>query len=182
MLDSCKILQKQSEAFIRFCGIFPSLKQNFIACRYSEVSSCPDCIFEIHLLWQSGFSRVYSNCCCSRSLEPEILKIGQSSHKMYSNNRLNFEETTTILNACTKNEETYWMNDYNNYSYSKNDHLYMNIYTFKHSFFHLLTFLRCSIVMVILYSSYLMAQSAGALEYTNCLCAETSDKRFRRLG
>ena len=36
---------------IRFCGIlksFPSLKQNFIAYR-------PDCIFEIHQLWQSGF-------------------------------------------------------------------------------------------------------------------------------
>ena len=30
---------------------FPSLKQNFIAYRSS---SRPDCIFEIHLLWQSG--------------------------------------------------------------------------------------------------------------------------------
>ena len=46
---------------IRFSGIFPSLKQNFIAYRSSKVS---DCIFEIHQLWQSGFSRVYSNCCC----------------------------------------------------------------------------------------------------------------------
>ena len=26
----------------------------------------------------------------------------QSSHKMYSNNILNFQESTTILNACTK--------------------------------------------------------------------------------
>ena len=55
--------------------------------------------FEIHQLWQSGFSRVYSNCCCSCWFEPEVIKIGQSSHKMYSNNIVNF---TTILNACTK--------------------------------------------------------------------------------
>ena len=67
---------------IRFCGIFPSLKQNFIAYRYSKVFSCPDCmIFEIHQLWQLGFSKVYSNCCCSGSFEPEIITIRQSSHK-----------------------------------------------------------------------------------------------------
>ena len=58
---------------------------------------------EIHQLWQSGFSRVYSNCCCSCSFKSEIIKIGQLSHKMYSNNILNFQESMTILNACTKN-------------------------------------------------------------------------------
>ena len=88
---------------IRFYGIFPSWKQNFIAYCYSKLS---DCIFEIHQLWQSGFSRVYSNCCCSCSFEPEIIKIGQSSHKMYSNNIPNFP--TSILNASTKSLETYW--------------------------------------------------------------------------
>ena len=46
---------------------------------------------------------MYSNCCCSCWFEPEIIKIGQSSHKMYSNNILNFQESTTTLNACTKN-------------------------------------------------------------------------------
>ena len=76
-----------------FVAFFPSLKQNFIAYRSS---SRPDCIFEIHQLWQSGFSRVYSNYCCSCSFEPEILKIGQSSYNV------NFQESTTILNACTK--------------------------------------------------------------------------------
>ena len=81
---------------------FPSLKQNFIAYHYSKVSWRPDCIFEIHQLWQSGFSRVYSNSCCSCSFEHEIIRIGQSSHKMYSNKILNFQESTTILNACTK--------------------------------------------------------------------------------
>ena len=85
---------------IRFCGIFSSLKQNFIAYRSSKVS---DCIFEIDQLWQSGFSRVYSNCYCSSSFEPEIIKIGQSSYKMYSNIIVNSQESTTILNAHTKN-------------------------------------------------------------------------------
>ena len=91
---------------IGFCGLFfPSLKQNFITYRSSKVSSRPDCIFEIHQLWQSGFSRVYSNCCCSCSFEVEIIKIGHLSHKMYSNNLLNFQESTTILNACIKKSE-----------------------------------------------------------------------------
>ena len=89
------------------------LKQNFIAYRSSKVSSRPDCIFEIHQLWQSGFSRVYSNCCCSCSFEPEIMKIHQSSHKMYRNNILSFQEYTTILNACTiKRLESYWGSTY----------------------------------------------------------------------
>ena len=32
------------------------------------------------------------------SIESEIIKIGQSSHKIYSNNILNFQESTTIIN------------------------------------------------------------------------------------
>ena len=71
-------------------AFLPSLKQNFIAYRSSKVSSCPDCIFEIHQLWQSVFSRIYPIPAVA-----EIIKIGQSSHK-------NFQESTTILNACTK--------------------------------------------------------------------------------
>ena len=35
-------------------------------------------------------------------LNLKLKKIGLSSHKMYSNNILNFQECTTILNACTK--------------------------------------------------------------------------------
>ena len=88
--NSCSIHARFSKSSlkhsIRFCGIFPSLKQNFIAYSFSKVSSRPDCIFEIHQLWQSGFSRLYSNSYCSCSFEPKIIKIGQSSHKMYSNN------------------------------------------------------------------------------------------------
>ena len=83
-------------------AFFPSLKQNFIAYRSSKVSSRSDWIFEIHQLWQPGFSRVYSNCCCSWSFESEIIEIGQSSHKIYSNNILNIQESTTILKILYK--------------------------------------------------------------------------------
>ena len=97
MLDSYKMLQKQSEAFHAFHWHY--FQQNFIAYRSSKVS---DFIFEINQQWQSGFSRVYSNSLCSCWFEPEIMKIGQSSHKMYSNDIVNFQESTRILNAHTK--------------------------------------------------------------------------------
>ena len=80
-------------------AFFPSLKHDFIAYRSSKVS---DCIFKIHQLWQSDFSRMYFNCCCSCSFKPEIIKIDQSSRKMYSYKILNFQVSTTILNAHTK--------------------------------------------------------------------------------
>ena len=82
--------------------LFLTLKQNFIARRSSKMSSRPDCIFEIHQQWQLDFSRVYSNCCCRCSIQSEIIKIIQSSHKMYSNNILICQESTTILNTCKK--------------------------------------------------------------------------------
>ena len=85
--------------YISVASFFPTLKQNFIAYRSSNVW---DRIFETHQLWQSGFSRVNSNCYCSCSFKPEIIKIDQSSDKMYSNNILNIHEATIILNACTK--------------------------------------------------------------------------------
>ena len=84
-------------------AFFQILKQNFITFRSTKVSSRPDCIFEIHQLWRSGVSRVYSNSCCSCWFESEILKIDESSQKMYSNNILNFQEFMSILNTCTKN-------------------------------------------------------------------------------
>ena len=87
---------------IRLCGIFSKFKTEFYSYRSSKVSSRPDCIFEIHQLWPSVFSRVYSNCCCSCSFEREIIKIRQSSHTIYSNNILNFQESTPILNAGKK--------------------------------------------------------------------------------
>ena len=74
-------------------AFFPSLKQNFIAYRSSLRQ---DCIFEIQQLWQSGFSRVYSNCFCSCWFEPEIIKL--VSH----HNIVNSQKSTTILNTSTK--------------------------------------------------------------------------------
>ena len=58
---------------IRFCGIFSKFQTEFYCIYHS--SKVSDCIFEIHQLWQSGFSWVYSNCCCSSSLEAEIIKL-----------------------------------------------------------------------------------------------------------
>ena len=109
MLAPCKMIEKQSEAFhtLFLWHFFPRLKQNFIAYRSFKVS---DCVFEIQQLWQSGFSKVYSNFCCSCSFEAEIIKLGQSSHKLYKNNILNIQESTTILNAqIKKSQETYRM-------------------------------------------------------------------------
>ena len=83
-------------------AFFPSLKHNLIVYRSSKVSPRPDCIFENHQLWQSGFSWVHSNSCCSWSFEPEFVTFGQSSYQMYSNKILNFQNSTTIRNACTK--------------------------------------------------------------------------------
>ena len=105
MLDSCKIIQKQSEAFHTFLWHFSKFKTEFYCILFFKMSLRPDCIFEIHQLWQSGFSRVYSNSYCSCWFEP--IKIGQSSNKMYSNNILNFQESMTIFNTCTK--KSYWM-------------------------------------------------------------------------
>ena len=55
---------------VRFCGIFHRLKLNFIAYLSSKVSLRPDCILKIQHQWQSGFSRVYFNSCCSCLFEP----------------------------------------------------------------------------------------------------------------
>ena len=93
--------------YVSVASFFPSLKQNFIPYRSSKVS---DCIFESHQQWQLDFIRVYSNCCCSCSFETEIVKIGQSSQNMYSNNQLNCQESTTILNAWKPIEGTTYIN------------------------------------------------------------------------
>ena len=88
---------------IRFCGIYSKFKTEFFAYRSSKVS---DCIFESHQQWQSGFSVVYSNGCCSCSLEPKIIKTGQSSHKMYSNSILNFRKKSGNLSDVLRNSRS----------------------------------------------------------------------------
>ena len=61
--------------YVSVASFFPSLKHNFIIYRSSKVSSRPDCIFEIHQLWKSGFSRMYSNSCWSCSFKAIHLKL-----------------------------------------------------------------------------------------------------------
>ena len=46
---------------------------------------------------------MYSNSCCNCSFEAVIIKIGQSSPKVYSNNIVNFQESMTILKDFNKN-------------------------------------------------------------------------------
>ena len=87
-------------------AFFPSLKQNLIAYHSFKVSSRPGCISEIHQLWQLGFSRVYSNYCCSCSFESEIIKIGQSSYNMDSNNIVN-DNFKCLCKKKKKSLETY---------------------------------------------------------------------------
>ena len=101
-LSSLNLLCHSKNWCLIHARLSKSSLKNFTAYRSSKVSSRPDCISEIYQQWQSGFSRVYSNSCCSCSFEGEIIKIGQSSHKMYSNNILNFQESATIVNVCTK--------------------------------------------------------------------------------
>ena len=71
---------------IHFCGIFSKFKTEFycISFFWSVLTS------RLHFCNSPAVTVRLSNCCCSCSFEPEIIKIGQSSHKMYSNNILNF--------------------------------------------------------------------------------------------
>ena len=85
---------------IRFCGIFSKFKTQFYL--YIVLPHVQIVFLKFTSFANQAFSMVYSNCCCSCWFQTEILKIGQSSHKMYSNNIVNFEESTTILNVCTK--------------------------------------------------------------------------------
>ena len=88
---------------IRFCGIFSMFKTQFYCISFFLTS-------RLHFWNSSAVTiRVYSNYCCICSFEAEIIKLGQSSHKMYSNNTLNSQEYTPILNACTKSLGIYWM-------------------------------------------------------------------------
>ena len=113
----------------------PAFLESFIACRSSKVS---DSIFEIHQLWQSGFSRVYSNCCSNCSFEPEIIKMSQSSHKIHSNNILNFQETTAILDAHTK--KVWKLIVFTSY-------IYIYIYIYHHHHHHIALVARISLTL-----------------------------------
>ena len=105
MLDSCKMVEKQSEAFIRFCGIFSKFKKEFYYISFSHVQMS-------FFKFTSGENQALVGYIPIPAVfvhfEPEILNIGQSSHKMYSNEILNFQVSTTILNGSKESLETYW--------------------------------------------------------------------------
>ena len=69
---------------------------------------------------------MYSNSCCSFSFEIEIIKIDQSSHKMYSNKILNFQESTTMLNGRTKKSGNL-LNDSHTHTHT---YIYIYIYIY----------------------------------------------------
>ena len=110
----CSIHARWSESIlkhsIRFCGTFPNLKKILLHIELPHVQIA-------FLKFTSKFIRVYSSYWCSCSFEAEIIKIGPSSLKMYSNNILNFQESTSIVNACAKksgNHVSIWPEKYNN--------------------------------------------------------------------
>ena len=82
---------------------------------------------------------MYSNCCCSCSFEPEIIKTSQSSHQMYSNNILNSQESTTILNASTKKSGNLLKAPHTHTH--THTHIYIYIYIYQELFYFLFLFL-----------------------------------------
>ena len=98
MLDSCKMVKKQSEAFHTFLWHFFSKFKTILL--HIVLLKCPH--IQIAFLKFTSYDNQASNSFCSCWFEPEIIKIGQSSHNMYSNKILNFQESSTILNACPK--------------------------------------------------------------------------------
>ena len=84
---------------IRFCGIFPKFKTEFYSISF---------FYSVRLhFWNSP--AVTIGCIPIAAVAVHLnlkSKIGQSSHKMYSNNILNFQENFKCLNK--KIRETYW--------------------------------------------------------------------------
>ena len=113
--------------YVCFCGIFPSLKQNFIAYLSSKVFSRPDCIFEIHQLWQSGFSRVYSNCCCSCSFEPEIKKLASHLIRCIAITYWIFKSLRKFWIPLQKSLESFWIHHTHTHTHT-HTHIYIYIY------------------------------------------------------
>ena len=125
---------------------FLSLKQNFITYGSSKVSSHPHCIFEIHQLWQSGFNKLYSNCCCSCSFEAEIIKINQSSRKMYSNKYTEFSRVYN--NSKFLNKKVWKLFECTTYTYI---HIYITcifIYIHRYSWIYIYIYIYVSIITV----------------------------------
>ena len=108
MHDSCKMVENQSEAFHTFLWHFFHVWNRILL--HIVLLKCQIAFLKFTSKWQSGFSRMYSNCCCSCWFEAEIIKIGQSSHKRYSNNIVNFSRVYGNFKCLyKKSQEIYWM-------------------------------------------------------------------------
>ena len=95
MLDSCKMLQKQSETFHTFLWQFFQVLN--IILLHIVLLKCPH-VKIAFLKFTSCDNQILVGCIPI----DEIIKIGQSSHKMESINIPNLQRSTTILNTCTK--------------------------------------------------------------------------------
>ena len=131
MLDLCKMLQKQSEAFYTFLWHFFQVQNRILL--HIILLKCPH--IQIAFLKFTSCDNQALVGCCSCSFQPEIIKIGQSSHNMYSNSILNFQESTTILNACTKKVCKL-------IECTTHTHIYIAIYTHLQFFFYFLRSIR----------------------------------------
>ena len=89
MQDGRKAVWSNSYVSVAF---YPSLKQNFIAYRSSKIS---DCIFEITTCDNQALVGCIPIAAVAVDFNLKSYKIGLLSHKIYSNNILNFQEYTT---------------------------------------------------------------------------------------
>ena len=89
--------------------------------------------------------------CIPIAAVAEIIKIGQLSHKMYSNNIVNFQECTTILNTCTKKSENLLIHTWNNITKIVYDGT--NFFVFLYCFDNIIILLLC--IINVHYSSLL---------------------------
>ena len=85
---------------IRFCGLFSNFKTQFYCISFFLTS-------RLHFLkFTSCDNQALVGCipipAVDVHLKLKFIKIGQSSHKMYSNKILNFQESTTIFKCLDK--------------------------------------------------------------------------------
>ena len=83
--------------YVSVASFFPSLKQNLLhivllKCRHVQIA---------FLKFTSCDNQALVGCIPIAAVA-EIIRIGQSCHKMYSNKILNFQVSTTILDYCKK--------------------------------------------------------------------------------
>ena len=116
----CSINARWSKSSLKhsicFCGILSKFEIAFYCISFFLT-------YRLHF-WNSPAVTIRLLQCVLQLLllllfESEIIKISQSSHKMYSNNILNFQVCTANLNACTKKK----LIEYSTYIY-----IYIYIY------------------------------------------------------